>query len=65
MLLDHYTKWGLSNLTPHSKKNKSYLTPNRVTLFDIFNVDIHGSNLIFSTIKLLKKKKKANYTLPP
>ena len=64
MLLNYYTKRDLSYLTPHSQKkkkkkkpkqNKSYLTPKRVTLFDIFNLNIYGSNLIFPTIKLLKK----------
>ena len=69
MLLNYYTKRNLSYLTPHSqkkkkKKKKSYLTPKRVTLFDIFNLYIYGSNLIFPTIKLLKKKM-TNYTLPP
>ena len=44
MLLNYYTK-----------RDLSYLTPKRVTLFDIFNLDIYGSNLIFPTIKLLKK----------
>ena len=44
MLLNYYTK-----------RDLSYLTPKRVTLFDIFNLNIYGSNLIFPTIKLLKK----------